>query len=81
MTSLATVMGLTPMAFGLGEGSEANMPLARAVIGGLLVSTFMTLLFIPVLHAIVRRRSAGTFAVAPSGGRDKHDAREDDQQP
>lgn len=59
MTSLATVMGLAPMALGIGEGSEANMPLARAVIGGLLVSTFMTLLFIPVLHAIVRRRSAG----------------------
>lgn len=57
MTSLATTLGLAPMALGLGEGSEANMPLARAVIGGLLVSTFMTLLFIPVLHAIARKRS------------------------
>ncbi|MEW6248484.1 MAG: efflux RND transporter permease subunit [Nitrospirota bacterium] len=56
MTSLATILGLAPMALGLGEGSEANMPLARAVIGGLLVSTFMTLLFIPVLHAIARQR-------------------------
>jgi len=56
MTSLATILGLAPMALGLGEGSEANMPLARAVIGGLLVSTFMTLLFIPVLHAIARKR-------------------------
>ena len=46
------------MALGIGEGSEANVPLARAVIGGLTVSTFMTLLFIPVLHVIVRRRSA-----------------------
>jgi multidrug efflux pump subunit AcrB len=55
MTSLATVLGLAPMALGIGEGSEANMPLARAVIGGLLVSTFMTLLFIPVLHVIARR--------------------------
>ena len=44
MTSLATVIGLAPMALGMGEGSETNMPLARAVIGGLLVSTFMTLL-------------------------------------
>ena len=60
MTSLATVLGLAPMALGIGEGSEANMPLARAVIGGLTVSTFMTLLFIPVLHAIARRRSAGS---------------------
>ncbi|ALA58914.1 efflux RND transporter permease subunit [Nitrospira moscoviensis] len=55
MTSLATILGLTPMALGLGEGSEANMPLARAVIGGLLVSTVMTLFFIPVLHAGTRR--------------------------
>ncbi|WP_447980530.1 efflux RND transporter permease subunit [Candidatus Nitrospira bockiana] len=58
MTSLATIIGLSPMALGLGEGSEANMPLARAVIGGLSVSTFMTLLFIPVLHLLVRRRSS-----------------------
>ncbi len=65
MTSLATVLGLAPMALGIGEGSEANMPLARAVIGGLTVSTFMTLLFIPVLHALARRRSgsAETHAV------------------
>ena len=58
MTSLATVIGLAPMALGIGEGSESNMPLARAVIGGLTVSTFMTLFFIPVLHALARRRSA-----------------------
>ena len=62
MTSLATVIGLAPMALGIGEGSESNMPLARAVIGGLTVSTFMTLLFIPVLHAIARRRSAAGLA-------------------
>jgi multidrug efflux pump subunit AcrB len=62
MTSLATVFGLAPMALGIGEGSESNMPLARAVIGGLMVSTFMTLLFIPVLHVIARRRSAASLA-------------------
>jgi multidrug efflux pump subunit AcrB len=50
------------MTLGIGEGSEANMPLARAVIGGLTMSTFMTLLFIPVLHAIARRRSASGLA-------------------
>ncbi len=66
MTSLATILGLAPMALGLGEGSEANVPLARAVIGGLLVSTFMTLLFIPVLHVIVRKRSMDK-KVAPTG--------------
>lgn len=56
MTSLATMIGLAPMAFGFGEGSEMNAPLARAVIGGLLVSTMMTVLFIPVLHAMVQSR-------------------------
>jgi multidrug efflux pump subunit AcrB len=55
MTAFATIIGLTPMALGLGEGSEANIPLARAVIGGLLVSTFMTLLVVPVMHVIARR--------------------------
>jgi multidrug efflux pump subunit AcrB len=62
MTSLATILGLAPMALGIGEGSEANMPLARAVIGGLLVSTFMTLLLIPVLHTLARGRSANQVA-------------------
>jgi multidrug efflux pump subunit AcrB len=57
MTSLATICGLAPMALGFGEGSEANIPLARAVIGGLLVSTVMTLFFIPVLHALAKGRS------------------------
>ena len=42
MTALATILGLLPMAFGFGEGAEANMPLARAVIGGMLVSCVMT---------------------------------------
>lgn len=56
MTALATVLGLAPMALGLGEGSEMNAPLARAVIGGLLVGTPTTLLVIPVLHAMARRR-------------------------
>ncbi|HEX6532664.1 MAG TPA: efflux RND transporter permease subunit, partial [Nitrospira sp.] len=65
MTSLATVIGLAPMALGIGEGSESNMPLARAVIGGLTVSTFMTLLFIPVLHALARKGSAGQLADEP----------------
>lgn len=59
MTSLATIFGLAPMALGFGEGSEANIPLARAVIGGLLVSTIMTLFFIPVMHAFTRRSLKG----------------------
>ncbi|TLY42103.1 MAG: efflux RND transporter permease subunit [Nitrospirae bacterium] len=68
MTSLATVIGLAPMALGMGEGSETNMPLARAVIGGLLVSTFMTLLFVPVLHVLARRRVRAHLAAQPPQG-------------
>ncbi|MBI3603278.1 MAG: efflux RND transporter permease subunit [Nitrospirae bacterium] len=67
MTSLATIIGLAPMALGIGEGSEANMPLARAVIGGLSVSTVMTLLFIPVLHALARRSSMVEAVASPKG--------------
>jgi multidrug efflux pump subunit AcrB len=56
MTTLCTICGLTPMALGLGEGAEANSPLAVAVIGGLSVSTFLTLVFVPTLYMIVERR-------------------------
>jgi Cu/Ag efflux pump CusA len=58
MTSIATVLGLAPMAFNLGTGGEANVPLARAVIGGLCVSTFLTLFLVPCLHAMTRRAKA-----------------------
>jgi hydrophobe/amphiphile efflux-1 (HAE1) family protein len=53
MTSLTTIFGLLPMALGIGEGAEANSPLAVAVIGGLSVSTFLTLIFVPTLYWIV----------------------------
>jgi multidrug efflux pump subunit AcrB len=56
MTSLTTVVGLAPMALGLLVGSEANAPLARAVIGGLLVSTGLTLFLIPTLYTILEER-------------------------
>jgi Cu/Ag efflux pump CusA len=70
MTALATMLGLAPMALGFGEGSESNIPLARAVIGGLLVSTFMTLLFVPILHTLVQRRAPEVAPTpsAPGGG-------------
>ena len=55
MTTIATVAGLIPMALGIGEGSETNLPLARAVIGGLTVSTFFTLFLIPSLYTLVDR--------------------------
>jgi hydrophobic/amphiphilic exporter-1 (mainly G- bacteria), HAE1 family len=57
MTSLSTVMGLLPMAIGLGEGSEAQVPMARVVIGGLLVSTLITLVFIPIIYSLVEERA------------------------
>jgi HAE1 family hydrophobic/amphiphilic exporter-1 len=53
MTSLCTIFGLVPMALGLGEGAEAYASLAIAVIGGLSVSTLLTLVFIPTLYMIV----------------------------
>ncbi len=56
MTSLTTVFGLLPMALGFGEGAEANASMAIAVIGGLSVSMFLTLVFIPTLYFIVEKR-------------------------
>ena len=58
MTSLAAVLGLMPMAIGLGHGSEANVPLARAVVGGLAVSTVLTLFVVPLLYGILKRGPA-----------------------
>jgi CzcA family heavy metal efflux pump len=55
MTTIATVVGLIPMALGIGEGSETNLPLARAVIGGLSVSTVFTLFLVPVLYTLLDR--------------------------
>jgi multidrug efflux pump subunit AcrB len=56
MTSLATVVGLMPMALGLGTGSETNAPLARAVVGGLTVSTILTLFLVPTVYAMLEER-------------------------
>ena len=56
MTSLATVVGLMPMALGLGTGSETNAPLARAVVGGLTVSTILTLFLVPTVYTMLEER-------------------------
>jgi len=56
MTALAMIIGMTPMALGLGEGGEQNAPLGRAVIGGLVFATVATLFFVPVVFSIVHRR-------------------------
>jgi multidrug efflux pump subunit AcrB len=55
MTTIATITALIPMALGIGEGSETNLPLARAVIGGLMVSTFFTLFLVPSLYTVFDR--------------------------
>jgi multidrug efflux pump subunit AcrB len=66
MTALAMIIGMAPMALGLGEGGEQNAPLGRAVIGGLLCSTFATLLFVPVVFSLAHRKTAPKAAPAPS---------------
>jgi HAE1 family hydrophobic/amphiphilic exporter-1 len=52
MTSIATMLGLVPMAIGLGEGGELQAPLARVVIGGLLTSTLVTLVLVPAVYTL-----------------------------
>jgi multidrug efflux pump subunit AcrB len=55
MTAGAMILGMVPMALGVGEGGEQNAPLARAVIGGLLFATFATLVFVPIMYRLLRR--------------------------
>ncbi|AUT66674.1 efflux RND transporter permease subunit [Paraburkholderia terrae] len=59
MTALAMIIGMAPMALGMGDGGEQNAPLGRAVIGGLICATFATLLFVPVVFSLVHRRNNG----------------------
>jgi multidrug efflux pump subunit AcrB len=67
MTALAMIIGMTPMALGLGEGGEQNAPLGRAVIGGLIFATIATLIFVPVVFSVIHRNH-GKPAQAPDGG-------------
>lgn len=68
MTALATILGLLPLALGFGEGNETMVPLARAVVGGLAVSTIMTLLVVPIMHSLVliRRERPPVSSTAPA---------------
>ena len=59
MTSIATMLGLVPMAIGLGDGGELQAPLARVVIGGLLVSTMVTLVLVPAVYTLFEEGLAG----------------------
>jgi multidrug efflux pump subunit AcrB len=60
MTALAMIIGMAPMALGLGEGGEQNAPLGRAVIGGLMFATVATLLFVPSVFMRIRKTSGGS---------------------
>jgi multidrug efflux pump subunit AcrB len=60
MTALAMIIGMLPMSLGLGEGGEQNAPLGRAVIGGLLLATFATLFFVPVVYSKLRHQAPET---------------------
>ena len=66
------MLGLVPMSLGIGEGSELQVPLARVVIGGLLTSTLITLVFVPALYTVFEEGWRGLFkkgsaAPAPAG--------------
>ena len=65
MTALAMIIGMAPMALGLGEGGEQNAPLGRAVVGGLIWATTATLLFVPVVFSMLHERGR---AATPANG-------------
>jgi multidrug efflux pump subunit AcrB len=78
MTALAMIIGMIPMALGLGEGGEQNAPLGRAVIGGLMLATVATLFFVPAFFSVVhgwlgRRRLKPSYAGAASASFDELD--------
>ena len=71
MTALAMIIGMIPMALGVGEGGEQNAPLGRAVIGGLIFATVSTLLFVPAVFAGIHSRLAhrrATHDARPAAG-------------
>ncbi len=74
MTASAMIIGMIPMAFGLGEGGEQNAPLGRAVIGGLLFATIATLFFVPAVFTILRQKQQCTCAI-PTGSESEDAAR------
>jgi multidrug efflux pump subunit AcrB len=68
MTALAMIIGMAPMALGLGEGGEQNAPLGRAVIGGLIFATCATLIFVPVVFSIAHAKRAHEPTLEPDTG-------------
>jgi multidrug efflux pump subunit AcrB len=70
MTALAMIIGMVPMALGLGDGGEQNAPLGRAVIGGLLCATVATLVFVPSVFALFHQREPKVSLTIPEGTQD-----------
>ncbi len=68
MTALAMIIGMLPMALGLGDGGEENAPLGRAVVGGLIFATISTLFFVPVMFSIIHGRNTGKPAPQSAPG-------------
>jgi HAE1 family hydrophobic/amphiphilic exporter-1 len=68
MTSICTALGLVPMAMGIGDGAELQAPLARVVIGGLLTSTLITLVFVPAMYTLFEEGIGGLLKRAPASG-------------
>ena len=64
MTAMAMIIGMIPMALGMGDGGEQNAPLGRAVIGGLLFATVATLFFVPIVFAVIRRNTKSPISAS-----------------
>ncbi len=67
MTAGAMILGMVPMALGIGEGGEQNAPLGRAVIGGLMFATLATLIFVPTMYRLLRRQPSPATASQAEG--------------
>jgi len=69
MTSIATVAGAVPAALGIGPGAETRAPMARAIIGGIVLSTLVTLVLVPVFYVLIERLRGASrgLVVAPEG--------------
>jgi multidrug efflux pump subunit AcrB len=63
MTALAMIIGMVPMALGLGEAGEQNAPLGRAVIGGLMMATLATLFLVPIGYTLLRRKPPALYTL------------------
>jgi multidrug efflux pump subunit AcrB len=72
MTAGAMILGMIPMALGVGEGGEQNAPLARAVIGGLFFATFATLVFVPIMYRLLPHKARAADALPAESTGDTH---------